>query len=133
MPEWDPNFSAEPLSHDSGRYFDFGRLVHLPEPLAQLLAAGSTASFVVELGDRYDTYHEWIRQQIETAGGRPDPTVYTDARAYLSDFSLVQNLVRLEAVARACRQYRRAGGRFDPSYTGKTPLVSSKDELVYEP
>jgi len=100
--------------------------VEFPGRAGELHRNGATASLIAELGDNYVAYHEFLagelkRRKPPRASGKQDEE---SIKEYLEGWSRLQDVVRAEAVLRACRNYR-LGGKLAPDYVREGPLLES--------
>jgi hypothetical protein len=93
-------------------------------------AQGSTASLVRELGDNYHTYHDFLAQRLAKLG-RPRPENFKSYEAYAQAWTQVEQIVEAEVALRACRGFRKFGGRLNAP--AAATLVDANDRLVPDP
>jgi hypothetical protein len=103
--------------------------VVFPGRAGQLQMAGAKAALVVELGDNYPTYHNFLATELAKLG-RPHPKDYPDYDSYITVYAKAQTIVIAEAFLRNCRAYRRDGASLDAPLDTSTPLLDANDRLV---
>jgi hypothetical protein len=102
-----------------------------PEPAGSYQRRPATASLVRELGDNYDRYHQFLRRELAKFGKPPEPSEYPSVDAYLEAWTVVQDIVKAEAMLRNCVAFRQTGRPLDsPADTSLPPLVDSSHRLV---
>ncbi len=104
-----------------------------PGRAGELQRAGRTAALVVELGDNYRHYHDWLAEQLTRFDKPPHIEDYTDSKQYVADWALIQDVVRAEALLRTCLLFRRKGRplNYPLDFTrGQKPLVDHDSNLV---
>jgi hypothetical protein len=106
------------------------RRLRFPGRAGDLQAQGSTASVIRELGDNYETYHEYLRAELAKFPRRPVPEDFVTRQAYYDAWTRVQEIVAAEALLRNCRAFRRDGRPLDAALDPKVPLIDDKDRLV---
>jgi hypothetical protein len=92
-------------------------------------AAGETGALVRELGDNYDTYHQFLKQQWNPR--MPRPQDYERAEDYFDAWTTVHELAAAEALIRVCRAHRKLGHALGESLDTKVPLIDRDDNLVH--
>jgi hypothetical protein len=105
------------------------RGVQFPDPAGELQRSGSTAALVRELGDDYDRYHAFLSAELDSLGGRPDPSAYSTFEEYAAACGRVEALVHAEVTLRRCRGMRTAGTRLDAALDPESPLIGRDDRL----
>jgi hypothetical protein len=94
---------------------------------------GASASLGRELGDNYETYHAFLKQRLETYGGRaPDPAEF-DGRPgeYFAACEVLADLLRGEAHLRWCHLSRKEGRALRGDETPALPVVDAEGKLLH--
>lgn len=107
--------------------------LRFPARAGDLQDQGASASLIRELGDNYDTYHEFLANELQRFGGRPVPDDFTTAQAYLAAEAHLQEVVMAELLLRNARAFRGSGAALDAGVDPACPMVDSSDHLVRQP
>jgi hypothetical protein len=103
--------------------------VEFPDAAGAHQRARSTASLIRELGDNYDRYHAFLARALGEIGDRPEPRDYgDDLDSYARDCQRIDDLMRAEAVLRACWRYRQRGESLGS--LGSEPMVDTSHRLL---
>jgi hypothetical protein len=102
-----------------------------PDPAGSHQRRAATAALVRELADNYDRYHEFLRKELAKFEKLPEPSEYPNMDAYLEAWTLVQDIVKAEAILRNCVAFRETGRPLSSAAdTSLPPLVDSSHRLV---
>ena len=112
----------------------FGYLVltslEFPGRAGDLQRKGARAALIRELGDNYDTYHEFLVSEWVRLGGPPDANDFPTADAYLAAYDRVQEVGIAEALLRNAVAHRRTGRALDAALDTEVPVIDEHNRLV---
>jgi hypothetical protein len=105
--------------------------ISLPGRAGRLQATGATAALLAELGDNYQTYHEFLAGELARIGTPPGPEDFMrDMTAAIKSWDYIQSVVKAEAALRVCRGARKLGRSFGDRPDTDPPLLDDQQRLV---
>jgi len=104
--------------------------VEFPEPAGTYQREGRDTALIRELGTNYATYHAFLRTRLESFGERPQAKNFRSKEEFYDTWAKIQELMRAEALLRACRLFILEGRRLDSPLDPRIPFLDANDRLV---
>lgn len=103
--------------------------LRFPGRAGELQEMNNVPAFIRELGENYGTYHDFLRDRLAQLGGRPEPDDFASQGEFFAAWDKIHDVVRGEALLRACRRWRVFGDPLDAALRTDVPLIRN-DSLI---